>query len=143
MQELKKHSIGKRTLKILEDLAEALIPSGGPDYPGARDIGLVEKLIERVSIFPRALTALKIFAWAWEFAPLCFLKFRLFTWMKPEKQLKFLEAWEKSRLMSRRWLIMLTKGIFMAGFYNQPLVWEKIGYEPGKCFRAMQDGEKN
>ena len=37
--------VGERTRKILEDLAERMIPSGGIDYPGARDIGLVDKVL--------------------------------------------------------------------------------------------------
>jgi len=132
--------VGRRTRKILEDLAERIIPSGGPDYPGSHDIALVDRLLERMSIFPLVIFGLKIFAWTWELAPLWFFKFRLFTWMSPERQTEFLESWEKSRMMLRRWAILLSKAVFMAGFYHQPLVWEKIGYQPGKCFREVKAG---
>ncbi len=133
--------LGNRTLKILEDLAERIIPSGGPDYPGARDTALVERMLERFGEFPIAVTGLKLFAWSWELAPLWFFKFRLFTWMSPEQQTAFLESWEQSRLMLRRWTVLLTKGVFMAAFYNQPLVWEKIRYQTGKCYRVVKGGE--
>jgi hypothetical protein len=132
--------LGKRTRKILEDLAERIIPSGGPDYPGAHDLGLVDKILEKLEPYPSALRGLKALAWSWELAPLLFFKFQLFTWMKPEPQSRFLERCEQSRSMLLRWAVIGTKAMFMAAFYNRPLIWEKIGYEPGKCYQAVRGG---
>lgn len=135
--------ISRRTRKILEELAERIIPSGGVEYPGAKELAVVDRLIERASRIPGMFLALKIFAWSWELAPVWFFRFSLFTWMSPERQNRFLESFEKSRFLVKRWAIMGCKAVFMAVFYNQPLVWEKIGYKAGKCFAgsASQEGK--
>jgi hypothetical protein len=45
--------------------------------------------------------------------------------------------------MVRRWSLVGLKAIFMAVFYNEPLVWGKIGFEPGKCYEQVQGGKLN
>lgn len=133
---MEKSRIDQKTLKILEDLAECIIPSGGPDYPGSRDVGLVESLVEGFSRFKYGVLGLKVVAWLWQISPFLFsFKFRSFTSLSKEEQTRYLESWEKSKIMSRRFALMGTKALFMAGFYNNPMVWEKMGYEPG-CFKT-------
>jgi len=130
--------IGKRTRKILDDLAERMIPSGGMDYPGARDIGLVDKLLELTGKSRMRFLAIKVLAWMWEISPLLLFRFKLLTSMTPQEQTAYFASWENSRLMARRWALLGLKAIFMAVFYNEPVVLEKIGFTPGKCFEQFK-----
>ena len=136
-------SLGERTRKILEDLAERMIPSGGPGYPGSRDIGLVDRLVEMTDKFRFGLFGLKVMAWAWELMPLLSLNFKMLTRMTPEQQLRYFEGLENSRFMMKRWSLVGLKAIFMAVFYNQPAIWDKIGYKPGDCYGQAADARKS
>jgi hypothetical protein len=135
--------VGERTRKILDDLAERMIPSGSIDYPGARDIGLVDKTLELAQTrIPMGVFMLKALAWLWELSPFFWMRFKLLTKMAPEEQIEYLECWEKSRFMLRRWILLGLKAVFMAVFYNDPLIWEKIGYKTGKCYSAAKEAGK-
>jgi hypothetical protein len=134
--------VGERTRKILDDLAERMIPSGSIDYPGARDVDLVDKVLVLANTkIPMGIMSLKTLAWCWELSPFFWLRFKLLTKMSPEEQVSYFESWEKSRFMIRRWLLLGLKAMFMVVFYNDPVILEKIGYKPGKCYSAAK-GEK-
>jgi len=128
--------VGERTRKILEDLAERMIPSGGLDYPGARDMGLVDKTLEVAGKFPFGLPGLKLVAWAWEFSPLLYFKFRLLTQMSPKQQTAYFTSCENSRFMVRRYTLVGLKALFMAVFYNDPAICKKIGFCEGSCYET-------
>ena len=128
--------IGLRTQKIFEQLADCIIPSGGMDYPGARDIGLVNIIFDWISGIRLGITAFKFWLWFWELSPLFFFHFKLFTQLTQEQKVKYLESWENSRLAIRRWMLFGLKSIFLASFYSQAEIQEKIGYSPGQCYRA-------
>ena len=134
--------VGERTRKILEDLAERMIPSGGLDYPGARDIGLVDKLLALAEKSRFGTFGLKVMAWLWEISPLLHFKFRFLTQMSPQEQIKYFEGWENSRFMVKRFLLIGLKAPFMAVFYNEPTVWEKIGFAPGDCYEKFREAGK-
>jgi len=135
--------VGERTRKILEDLAERMIPSGGIDYPGARDIGLVDKILVLADTrIPMGILGLKALAWYWEFSPFFWLRFKVLSKMSPEEQISYFESWEKSRFMFRRWILLGLKAMFMAVFYNEPVIWKKIGFTPGKCYSALKEDKK-
>ena len=140
---MSKDKLSPRTRKILEELAERIIPSGGPDYPGAQDVEIIPRLIERVGAVPLGLAGLKLIAWLWEISPILFFRFKLLSSMSPSQQTQYLESWEKSRLMLRRYALFGLKAIFLGAFYLQPMVWEKIGYEPGKCYAQPEKGAEN
>jgi hypothetical protein len=134
--------VGERTRKILEDLAERMIPSGGLDYPGARDIGLVDKLLARAGRYRFEVFALKAMAWLWEISPLFHLKFKLLSQMNPQEQIQYFEGWENSRFMVKRYILIGLKAPFMAVFYNEPAIWEKIGFAPGNCYEKVGEAKK-
>lgn len=134
--------VGEHTRKILEDLAERMIPSGGPDYPGARDIGLADKLIGRTQKSWFRVLALKVLAWLWEISPLLHFKPRLLSQMSPEEQIKYFETWENSRFLLKRYILVGLKALFMAVFYNELAIWEKIGFTPGDCYEKIGEAEK-
>ncbi len=136
-------NISPRTRKILEELAERIIPSGGPGYPGSQEVALVDRLLERMAVNKLAVLGLKIVAWSWELSPILLFRFKLFTKMGPDEQTRYLEGWENSRFMLRRYALFGLKAIFLASFYLQPQVWSKIGYEPGKCFAQSEKGGEN
>ncbi len=122
------NSYGPRTQRIFRDLAERIIPSGGPDYPGAGDLGLTDFMLSSLGNIPVAKRGLAVVWWGWEISPIFSRKLRPFTRLSPEEQTEFLEGCEKSRISVRRWSLVLLKAIFMAFFYSDPRVWEKIGY---------------
>jgi len=135
--------VGERTRKILEDLAERMIPSGGIDYPGARDIGLVDKVLVLADTkIPMGVLGLKALAWYWELSPFFWLRFKMLTKMSPEEQISYFESWENSRFMFRRWILLGLKAMFMGVFYNEPVIWEKIGYAPGNCYSSAKEDKK-
>lgn len=127
--------ISPRTQKIFDELAEVIIPSAGMDYPGAKDLGLVNIILEWLGGIRFGITALKFWLWFWELSPIFSLRFKLFTQLSNEQKTQYLKVWENSRWMLRRWMLVSLKAIFMAGFYSQPQIQEKIGYVPGRCYR--------
>jgi hypothetical protein len=121
--------LGPRTERIFKDIAERIIPSGGPDYPGAGDVGLADNIVGQLSGIPFARFGLSAVVWLWEISPFFFsLKFKPFSRMSPEDQTRYMEKWEKSRFMLRRLSLIGLKALFMMFFYSDPRIWEKIGY---------------
>jgi len=130
--------LSPRLSKVLEDLAERIIPSGGPDYPGARDVGLPDKMLDMVAGFPGAMPGFKLILWMWELSPFFYtLKFRPFSRLSPEAQNEFLEGYEKSWFYFRRITLTLLKILFMARFYTDPHIQEKMGYTEG-CLAPLE-----
>jgi len=129
--------LSPRLRKVLEDLAERMVPSGGPDYPGSRDVNLPDRIIGIARGIPRGVTGLKALLWIWELMPLFFFKFRTFSRLSPEAQINFLEQWEKSRIFVRRAALTALKALFTAPFYSDPHVQKKIGYAED-CLQPLE-----
>ena len=132
-----KQLLSPRLRKVLEDMAERIIPSGGPEYPGAREFNLPDKVIAMFQAFSGGMMALRGVLWAWELLPLFFFKFRTFSGLAPEAQVKFLEGWEKSGFFLRRAALTGLRAMFMAPFYGDPEVHKKIGYADG-CLQPLE-----
>jgi len=131
-----KQLLSARSRKILEVLAERMIPSGGPDYPGSREFHLPDKVIAMFGAFSGGLPALRGVLWIWELLPLFFLKFRTFTGLSDQAQIEFLEGWEKSGIFLRRAALTGLKAMFMAAFYGDPEVQKRIGFADG-CLQPL------
>ncbi len=132
-----KQLLSPRLRNLLEVLAERMVPSGGPDYPGAREFNLSDQVIAMFQIFPAGLLALRGVLWMWELLPLCFFKFRTFSGLSPEGQVQFLESWEKSGIFLRRAALTGLKAMFTAPFYGDPEVQKRIGYSDG-CLQPLE-----
>ncbi len=117
--------------RILDSLAETIIPSEGPDRPGALDVDATGNLLEWLSSFRGAKTGFVLACWLWELSPLMSGRLARFSRMDLADRTRLLTTWESSRLFTRRWSLFLLKSIFMAAFYNDEKVWPCIGYEPG------------
>jgi len=131
MKEIKKANISGPTRKMMESLAATIIPSEGPERPGAEDIGLVDLLLDWLSTFPGGRTGFVVYCWMWEFFPVFTFKFSRLSRLSEKKREDFLEKRERSRFYTVRMAFVLLKALFMAGFYNQRQVWEHIGYVEG------------
>jgi hypothetical protein len=130
--------LSPRLRKVLEDMAERIIPSGGPDYPGARDVHLADQVIEMIQSFPGAMRGFRAALMLWELSPLFLsFRFRTFSRLSPEGQNHYLESWEKSRFFFRRAALTGLKGLFMVRFYGDARVHEKIGYREG-CLQPLE-----
>lgn len=130
--------LSPRLRKVLEDMAERIIPSGGPDYPGAREVHLADQVIEMIHGFPGAMSGFRAALWLWELSPLFLsFRFRTFSRLSPEAQNRYLESWEKSRFFFRRAALTGLKGLFMVRFYADPRVQERIGYLEG-CLQPVE-----
>ncbi len=131
MKETKKADLSGPTRKVMESLAATIIPSEGPDRPGAEDIGLVDVLLDWLGNFPGGRTGFVVYCWMWELFPFFTFKFSRLSRLSEEKRVRFFEKRERSRFYTVRMAFILLKAIFMAGFYNQRRVWEHIGYVEG------------
>jgi hypothetical protein len=116
---------------VIETIAETIIPSEGPDRPGAMDIGTVPKLIDNLAEFNGAHRLLIIACWFWEFSPFISGKFSRLSKLTPTGREEVLGKWENSHFAVKRFALVGLKAVFMAAFYNSPEIWEKIGYEQG------------
>jgi len=124
--------ISAASRKIMESLADTMIPSEGPERPGAADMDAVNRLLDFFSqIPPVAFRAFIFSCWMWEFSPLWIGKIRRFTSLALEDRVRTLESFENSRLMFRRWALLILKAVIMASFYNNPKIWPFIGYQEG------------
>ncbi len=133
--------LGVRSERIFKDLADRIIPAGGPDYPGAADIGLTDTMLKQVKGIPFARRGLLTVLWLWNISPFFFsLKFKPFSRLSANEQTMYLESWERSRFMLRRFAFMGLKALFMAFFYNDPRIWEKIGYKE-ECLQKVSGEE--
>jgi hypothetical protein len=133
--------LGARTERIFKDLAERIIPSGGPDYPGAGDIGLTDMMLKQMGEIPYARVGLLAVIWLWEVSPFFFsLKFKPFSRLSADEQSMYMEKWERSRFMWRRFAILGLNAIFRVFFYNDPRIWEKIGYAE-ECLQKVSVNE--
>lgn len=118
--------------KVMEALAETIIPSQGPECPGAMDVGLVDLLMGWLKQLPGSPSGLFILmAWMWEFSPIWSGRFARLSKLSPEERTHILEQWENSRFFVRRWSLLSTKVLLMAVFYSNPDIWPKLGCEPG------------
>lgn len=118
--------------KVMEALAETIIPSQGPERPGAMDVDLVDLLMRWLKQLPGSPSWFFIMlAWMWEFSPIWSGRIARLSKLSPEERTNILEQWEGSRFFVRRWSLLSTKVILMAVFYNNPDIWPKLGYEPG------------
>lgn len=117
--------------RVMESLASTIIPSEGPERPGADEVGLVDLLLEWLSAFPGGKPGFVLYCWLWEFSPVLSFKMSRFSRLPLEKRIQILEKRESSRFYTVRMAFLLLKGLFMAGFYNQPPIWEHIGYVEG------------
>jgi len=132
-----KELLSPRLRKVLEDMAERLIPSGGPDYPGARDVHLADQIVEMINNLRGVRSGFRALLWFLEISPLFSLQFKTFSRLSPEGQNRFFESMEKSRLFFRRAGLTMLKGLFMVRFYADPRVLEKIHYAEG-CLQPLE-----
>lgn len=123
--------ISKADRKVVEALAETIIPSEGPERPGALDVGLVESLLDRLGQAPGARKVFLGFCWFWEYSPIWSGRWARLSSLDLAERTKILESWESSRVPIKRGALLILKAVIMVSFYNNPVVWPYIGYEPG------------
>ena len=119
------------TRRVMEAMADTIIPSDGPERPGARDVNLVDRLMEFLGQIPFAGAAMKLACWSWEFCPIWSGRLARFSRLSAEERERILLGWENSRLLLRRGALLITKAVLMASFYNNPAVWPMLGYQQG------------
>ncbi len=126
-----KLSAGSR--RVMDSLADAMIPSGEPGRPGALDLNLVDNLMAWMDSLPIAGAArgLTLVCWVWEFSPIWSGRLARFSSLSLEDRMSVLESWEHSRLAPRRLALFGLKALLMVAFYNNPETWPHIGYQEG------------
>jgi hypothetical protein len=125
-----KVKLGPGSRRVMEALADTIIPSDGPERPGAIEINLVDRLLEFLGRFPFGARGFVLLCWAWEFCPLLYLRFARFSRLLPEERIAVLEKFEHGGF-TRRWGFILFKSVIMASYYRGPDIWPLIGYEEG------------
>ncbi len=130
-------AVGPRVGKIIEQLAGRLIPAGG-----LIDVSVEETdAYKAVARYLRDLDSgsrlgIKALLLAFDLAPFLFIqRFSRFTRLSPQEQELYLHDWSDSRLYYRRMVVVLLKTIIGLGFYNDPLVLEKMDFHL-KCEEA-------
>jgi len=117
----------------MDAMLEAMIPSGGPFEPGARELPIgrdVEAFVGGLA--PAAVGALRIGLRLFDFVPFVLPPFHLrrFSRLPLEARVEVLEAWERSRFMPRRQAIHTLKMLAMIHFYGRPEIESRLGYVP-------------
>ena len=123
--------ISQGTRKVMEALADTIIPGGDDGRPGALDMDLVDRFLEFLGQFPPAPRWFAVFCWMWEFCPLWSGRLVRFSGLSFEERTRILESWENSRFFFRRGALIIFKSIFLATFYNNREVWPLLGYKEG------------
>lgn len=127
--------------KVLEAIAETIVPSEGPERPGAPEMKLADRLEAFVDQFPGARLLLLLVCWLWEFSPTWSGSFRRFSSLSLAERTQVLESWEKSRWFFRRAALTGLKAVFLASFYNNPDLWPYLGYQEGCLSEPPRRGE--
>ena len=133
-----KIKLGPGSRKVMEALVDTIIPSDGPERPGAVEVNLVDRMLEFLGPFPFAARGFVLLCWSWEFCPLLTLRFARFSRLLPAQRTAVLEKFEQGGF-SRRWSFILFKSVIMASFYRSPDIWPLIGYEEGCLSRPGAD----
>ena len=124
---------------ILSTFARVIIPRGGSFALGADDINLGDRVADYLGRFPRLVHIGYRLLLHLANISAFFFTFRPFTRLSPEKQTKFLESWETSRIFARRGIFIPLKMPIMMVFYGDPRVQQVIGYQP-ECASGRRVG---
>ncbi len=116
---------------IVDAIADTIIPSDGPERPGALDVELPDKLLDWLGQLPGARQAFVASCWFWEFSPILTGRFCRFTSLSFEERTALFEDFESSRSFTRRWTFFALKAIMLAVFYNDEEIWPLMGFKPG------------
>jgi len=135
-----KDRISPQTRLIMDALFDAIIPSEGPDRPGAIDFKLVDGLLDWFGDMPLAAPGFVFVCRLWDFAPFTLLRFRRFHRLTPDERIRIFERMEAGGFV-RRWTFVLFKSAVQAAFYRNPAVWPHIGYAEG-CLSPLPAGAK-
>jgi hypothetical protein len=117
--------------KLVEAIAETMIPSDGPERPGAPDVDLAGGLLKFFGRRRGSYRMLMLICWPWEFSPVWSLKFKRFSNLSLEERTRIFEGYESSRWYLNRQSFYLLRLLFLGAFYYNPEIWPHIGYEPG------------
>jgi hypothetical protein len=118
--------------RIVEKLADRIIPRGGSFALGARDVDIPRFVDDYLTGLPwhfqwtiRGMILLFHFA-TFPFAR----KVRPFTWLSASEQNRYIQSWEESSSHTKRAMLKLLVILIMMGFYRDAKVQQEIGYEP-------------
>ncbi|MBI2891559.1 MAG: hypothetical protein HYY13_12345 [Nitrospirae bacterium] len=130
--------------RILNALAEAMIPPGGAFDPGGADIGLPARVKEIARRLGYPSWPLGVFLRLFDWFPLLFgFRFRRFSRLDPDSRRTFLACLEGSRGMVGTGVFLALKALVMPLFYSDPEVGRRIGYSAagGELPAALGGGE--
>ena len=123
--------IGPYLGRIIESVSERLIPEGGLIPVSMSETGAYPFLARYLGgLDPGARLALKALFVAFDLGPFLFIgRFCRFVNLSPEEQDLYLADWEASRIYYRRMVLVLLKTLAGMGFYNDPQVQARMGFE--------------
>ncbi|HVN83231.1 MAG TPA: hypothetical protein VMW17_00145 [Candidatus Binatia bacterium] len=123
---------GARTPEpIVQAIAEAMVPSGGPFAAGAREHAMTSEIDAFVAgVGGGAVGGFRRILWLFEFSPFFLppLRWRRFSRLSLDERISTLEQWEQSSWMPRRQLVHMLKILMMTQFYSRPEIEAQLGY---------------
>lgn len=127
--------LSPRQRKILEKLAEAVVPPGGPFALGAGDVGLADLVVDFVqNMGKQPWDALGGILWVVEFAPFLFnLRFSRFSKLPLEERVRFVEGLNNSRFLFKQGIALALRGFIAPPFYGLAQVAQAAGWTKG-CY---------
>ena len=134
--------VSESSRKVIDALADTIIPSDGDGRPGALDLNFTNRFLDFLSGFKGATRVFVISCWLWEPAPLLLGKLSRFSRLSLEERTRVLEGFEHSRLFIYRGALVILKSVIMATFYNNPEVWPHLGYQGGCLSEAPRPVEE-
>lgn len=122
--------IGPRLGRIIEAVAEQLVPVGGKLGLGVRDTDGFRDLARYLrDVDPGARLGLKALFIIFDLAPCVFIgRLARFVNLSPQEKELYLTDWAASRVYFRRMVLVLLKTLIGMGYYNDPKVLARIGF---------------
>ena len=117
--------------RTLAALAQALFPRGGAFELGADDLDMARGFDTFLHDEPAWNQGdLKRALFLMEIGPVIFEgRLRTFSNLTPDERVAHFEAWTLSDMQLRRQVALAFRRFLSLAFYDQPKVWEHIGYE--------------
>lgn len=124
-------TLSPREFRILDALADTIVPPGDPVPPSASQVGVARDIDRYMTTEdPAVLGEFRSALLLIEFGPpFHSLRLRRFTAMSHEERTRYVEGWLSSRLAFKRMLAGGLKKAILFAFYCHHEVWPYIGYD--------------
>lgn len=122
--------LGDHPYRTLSAVARTLLPAGGAFPPGAADVDLARAFDEYLADEPEANVGDLTMALHWlELGPVLYdWRLATFSNLDDDERFEHWQTWTVAEDLDRRKVSIAFRKFVYLVFYDQPIVWEHIGY---------------